>query len=341
MKIASGFVYTIMMSIFILVSQINPLDYSFVGETIQVSGASMPISMYFIIFAPISYLLLGTFFGVLTKRRIRISTDGLAFNDETRNLTEFRSVYQEGSESSNELAGNLTSYHAWTSFLIVTTILAVSVILIFPLIIIPPPLITIYLTISCGFLYPIGYYLIKKASPILSSMLNNPLLQPLTKYLRIEDVLQNLEECQYVDNIIVKYRHAESDVLNLIDDVQVFIVTNTMPILEIEVSLESIQIIGLELIFTLGERSKSQKEEIITVDGIDALLTVKDTGMNTIVTISSSMDKLGYRLAPENAKMDCKLLETLLIELTQHISELKETLGISFHDVSDVAKEVI
>ena len=323
------------MSIFLLVSLIDPLVFSLEGATYQYHGASVPNSLIPIILAPISFFLLGTFFGVLTKRRIRISTDRFAFNDETRILKEFGSVYHEGSETSNELAGKLASYSAWTSSLVVSVFLA------FPLLILPPLLIGLSLTALGVFLYPIGYYLIKRASPILSSMFNNPLHQHLTKHLRIEDVLQNFEECQYVGNIIVKYRYAESDVLNLIDDVHVFLVTKTIPILEIEVSLESIRKVGLELIFTLSERSLSQKEEIITVDGMDALLKVKNTGMNTVVTISSLMDILRYGLASGNAKMNCKLLEKLLIELTQHISELKETLGISFHDVSDVAKEVI
>ena len=160
MKIASVFTYLILMSVFFLVSLIDPLAFSFGGVTITVRGTAIPISILFITFAPISSLLLGTFFGVLTKRCIRIIPDGASFNDETRNLTESDSEYHEGSETSKELAGDPTAYRAWISFIVV------SLIIVLPLNIIPPLLVGFSLTITCGFLYPIGYYLMKKAEPI-------------------------------------------------------------------------------------------------------------------------------------------------------------------------------
>lgn len=160
MKIASAISYLILMSIFFLVSLFDPLAFSFEGVTVYVRGTAMPISILFITYTPIASFLLGTFFGVLTKRCIRIFPDGASFNDETRNLAESDSEYHEGSETSKDLAGNPASYRAWTSFIVVSLIIAL------PLNIIPPLLIGLSLTISCGFLYPIGYYLIKKAEPI-------------------------------------------------------------------------------------------------------------------------------------------------------------------------------
>ena len=112
MKIASIFTYLILMFIFFLVSLIDPLAFSFGGVTVYVRGTAVPISILFITFAPITSLLLGTIFGVLTKRCIRIFPDGASFNDETRNLAESDSEYHKGSETSRDLAGNPASYRA-------------------------------------------------------------------------------------------------------------------------------------------------------------------------------------------------------------------------------------
>ena len=296
------------MFIFLFVGLSIPPEFSYIENDFLLFG---------LILEPFASVLLGSLLGFLTKSRIRISTDGLVFNEESRGLAKFGSVYYEGSKTSNELVGHPPSMCTLILFItIAPTSLALAMV---PF---TPSLAGIFLAVSCGFLYPVGYHLTKRGSPIRTSMVKNPIIQQLTKYLDVETALETFMKCQYVTDVLIKYRHAESELLNLIDDVRVFIVTKTNPILEIEVTLENIQNIGLELTLVLDKRLIVQKEEHIPIDGADALLTMKDTGMNTVISITYLMNRFSARLALGSAKKNCKLLEALLLELTKHIPEL-------------------
>jgi len=307
-KLASIFVYVVMMFLFFFIALGIPPEDTYFED---------PLLLIVLLIQPFAAFLLGSFLGFITKRSIRISTDRLVFNEETRSITKFGSVYYEGSDTASELVGHIPSACTWILFLLSP------IVLVFPLFSTTPFIAGMILAISCGFLYPVGYILFKRAAAIRTGMVKNPLHFRLTKYLTVDNALHTLLECQYVEDVIVKYRRAESELLNLIDNIHVFIVTKTNPVLEIEVTLEKIQNIGLELTSTLEERLTSQqKEETIKVDGTDALLTVKDTGMATLISISYDMNRFSERLALGSAKRNCALLEAILQELTQHISEL-------------------
>ncbi|MHA1481286.1 MAG: hypothetical protein ACTSQZ_07680, partial [Candidatus Thorarchaeota archaeon] len=244
-KLAAIFVYVVMMFMFIFIALgIPPEDVYFED----------PLILFVLIIVPIASFLIGSLLGFLTKSRIRISTDRMEFNEETRSITKFGSVYYEGSEIANELIGHMPSACTWILFLLSPIVLVV------PLFSASPFIAAIIVTISCGLLYPVGYHLFRRASAIRTGMVGNPLLFRLTKYLTVDNALHTLLECQYVDDVIVKYRRAQSDLLNLIDDVHVFIVTKTDPVLEIEVTLEKIQNIGLELTISLEERLKTKQK---------------------------------------------------------------------------------
>ena len=307
-KIASIFVYAIMMLLFLFVALGIPPESTYIED----------VNLLFIlVMEPFAAVVLGSILGFITKYRVRISTDGLVFNDETRRLSEFGSAYFEGSETSIKLGGYLPSGCAWIIF-IASVPTSLDLILVFT----TPFIAGIVFTVACGFLYYVGYRLTKSAAPIRTHMVKNPIYQRLTKFISVDQALDTFKQCQYSDHLIVKYRHAKGEILNLIDDVHVFIITTTDPVLEIEVTLENIAKIGLELTATFEERIASQKEETIKVDGTDAILTVKDTGMNTLVSISYDMNRFSERLALGSAKKNCNLLEALLHELKQHISEL-------------------
>ncbi|MHA1638161.1 MAG: hypothetical protein ACTSUO_06710 [Candidatus Thorarchaeota archaeon] len=308
-KLTTIFVYVLMVFSFLFVALGIPPEYSFIENEIL---------LLVLVMEPFVAVLIGSLLGFLTKRSVRISTDRLVFNEETKRLSEFGSVYFEGSDTSLELGGYLPSGITWIIFL-VTVPTTLDILLIFT----TPFLAGMVSTISCGFLYFFGYHLIKSASPIRTHMVNNPIYKSLTKYITVQDALDTFKECQYADHLIVKYRHAKGEVLNLIDDVHVFIVTKSDPALEIEITLQNIQNIGLELSIALDSRSISQKKDNISVDRSDALLTVNDTGMNTVISVTYLMNRFSARLALGNATKNCKLLEALLFELADLVPELK------------------
>jgi hypothetical protein len=156
--------------------------------------------------------------------------------------------------------------------------------------------------------------------PIGNKMVRNPLNESIAKYLSKYQVLQWITECNLVSKIIVRYKIGKGQTLKVIDDIHVFAVISTEPMMEIEITIEHRDNFGLEYTYYLSEERVSRKKEIIDVAGKEAHLIVDEIDMNKYIQVRYEMGTLRAQFNIRTPESQCNLMHALIDEIAKYVS---------------------
>ncbi len=274
-----------------------------------------------IIFAPVGACLIGGFFGAMKKRATRINPDRLEFTEDTRTLDDFGQVYYEGDFETDALGGH-PAYACGLILIFVTSVFLGGGVL-FGIESVGPTIALLIEGIIVVVLYIVGFRFAFKAVSLKSTLVKNPLYYRITKYVDKSDVLERLERCDIVSSIIVKYKVGEGQTLKAIDDIHVFAVTSTEPVMEIEITIEKMENIGSEFTYYLSEGLGTRKDEIIDVAGKDTHLIVDEIDMNSFIRVRYDMNRMRARWNLQVPESLCDLMHGLVDEVSKYMSVTK------------------
>lgn len=288
------------------------------GLPTDLVGFQSSATVGMVIFCPFIGMILGSAFGFLRKRTIKINVDRLEFTERTETQEEFGTAYYEEGYSTGELGGSPCSGCIWFLVLVMTPFTGFVVLMSSSII---TNQVAIFLTVPLiAIFYIIGLKLGYNASPIKSKLVSNPTLIRITKYLTKSNVLWKMSQCELVASVIIKFKEGKGQTLKVIDEVRPILITSTEPPLEIEVTLEDMEDIGPEYTYYHTGSIVNQREEEIKVDGKDATLTVRDTGMGTMIRLRYEMNRIRARWALGTESELCVLLGALLEEVGKHVN---------------------
>ncbi len=283
--------------------------------------SNQPDVVLTIMFAPVGACLAGSLFGFLRKRAIRINPERLEFTEDVRTLDDFGKVYYEGDYETDVLGGH-PAYACGLILIFVTSIFLGGGVL-FGINGVGPTTSFLIEAIIVAVLYIVEFMFAFKAVPLKSRLVQNPLFYRITKYLDKSDVLKKLMRCDIVSSIIVKYKVGKGQTLKVVDDVHVFAVTSTEPVMEVEITIENMENIGPEYTYYISENLPSRKDEIIDVAGKDTHLIVDEFDMNSFIRVRYDMNKMRARLNLGTPKSLCYLMHGLVDEVSKYTSVTK------------------
>ena len=278
-------------------------------------------AMLAIILAPVSACIIGGIFGAMKKRATRINPDRLEFTEDIRPLDDFGQVYYEGDFETYVLGGH-PAYGCGLILIFITSVLVGGGVL-FGIESVGPTIAFLIEGIVVVVLYIVGFRFAFKAVSLKSTLVKNPLYYRITKYVDKSDVLKKLERCDIVSSIIVKYKVGEGQTLKAIDDIHVFAITSTEPVMEIEITIEKMENIGPEYTYYLSEGLSVRKDEIIDVAGKDTHLIVDEIDMNSFIRVRYDMNRMRARWNLSTPKSLCDLMHGLVDEVSKYVSVTK------------------
>lgn len=280
-----------------------------------------PEVMLMIVFAPVGACLIGGFFGSMKKRATRINPDRLEFTEDIRTLDDFGQVYYEGDFETDVLGGH-PAYGCGLMIIFITSVFLGGGVL-FGIESVGPTIAFLIEGIIVVVLYIVGFRFAFKAISMRSTLVKNPLFYRITKYVDKSDVLKKLERCDIVSSIIVKYRVGEGQTLKAIDDIHVFAVTSTEPVMEIEITIEKMENIGAEYTYYFSEGLGTRRDEIIDVVGKDTHLIVDEIDMNSFIRVRYDMNRIRVRWNLQVPESLCDLMHGLVDEISKYMSVTK------------------
>ncbi|MGY5871600.1 MAG: hypothetical protein RTV72_05090 [Candidatus Thorarchaeota archaeon] len=283
--------------------------------------------LYFIVgLGPVGVCLLGSLFGILRKRSTKVNPDRLEFTEDVRNLEDFEKVYHEDDFQTRELGGHPPCGCGWV--FIVLFSFGIGIIVTFSMsgnqfstIQFNLGLVERFTVVALSaILYLLGFGSAFRAMPIENKMVRNPLYDSVAKYLSKYQVLQWITECDLVSKIIVRYKIGKGQTLKAIDDIHVFAVTSTEPVMEIEIAIESGENFGLEYTYYLSEGLGVQKDEIIDVAGKEAHLIIAEIDTKKYIQVRYEMETLRTRFNIRTPESQCNLMYALVDEVSKYMS---------------------
>ena len=307
--------------------------YSIIGFVVVVSFFMLQIvsilgeppyqleAMLAIIFAPVSACFIGGIFGAMKKRATRINPDRLEFTEDIRTLDDFGQVYYEGDFETDVLGGH-PAYGCGLLLIFITSACIGGGVLL-GIESFGPTIAFLIEGIIVVVLYIVGFRLAFKAVPMRNKLVTNPLFYRITKYLDKSDVLTKIARCNIVSSIIVKYKVGEGQTLKVIDDIHVFAVLSTEPVMEIEITIEKMENIGPEYTYYLSEGLGARKDEIIDIAGKDTHLIVDEIDMNSFIRVRYDMNRMRARWNLSTPKSLCDLMHGLVDEVSKYMSVTK------------------
>lgn len=274
-----------------------------------------------IIFAPVGACLTGTLFGALKKRATKINPDRLEFTEEVRSLDDFGNEYYEGDYETDVLGGH-PAYGCGLIFIFIIAVFLGGGVL-FGIDGIGPTIGFLIEAIIVAVLYIVGFKFGFKATPMTNKLVQNPLYHRITKYLDKSDVLKKITQCDIVSSIIVKYKVGTGQSLKVIDDIHVFAVTSTEPVMEIEITIKKMENIGPEYTYYLSKGLGTRRNEMIDVAGKEASLIVDEVDMNSFIRVRYDMNRIRARWNLGNPESLCDLMHGLVDEVSKYMSVIK------------------
>jgi hypothetical protein len=271
--------------------------------------------------SPMGAGILGSVFGALRKSAIRLNPDRLEFTDEVRKLDDFAKVYYEGDFKSQELGANPGYLCLWALSIIAG--LGIGMAMVFWMNTIGAFIGSIVMVSAVGIMYMAGVTFAYRGGYIPSKLVGNPLPVRITKYLTKQNVLNSINECDLVSEIIVRFKVGRGQSLKAVDDIHVMAVTSTEPVLEIEITIEKMENIGPEYTYYLTEGLSTRKEEKIDVDGKDTLLTVDEIDMKSFIRVRYDMNRMRARWNLGTPESLCDLMHALVDEISKYMSVTK------------------
>ena len=292
---------------------------------IQTIRIDIPIIQNAVLFlligvGPLCALILGSLFGALRKRRIKIDVTRLEFKEDTRELSEFGAVYYEGDFATEHLGGEVPWACGMFLLIIVAALFNFGLMFICDM---NPIIMSRSLFVLVIIFFPLGVHASYRATPIANNLVINPLYHRITKHFDIHDALNVMNNCEHTSRVIIKYRKGIGRDLKVIDDVHAFIITTTEPELEIEVNIADIANIGPDFTLHLPDATLNSKEEIIRVAGHDAMLTFNETGSSSTIELKYMMNRFRVRILLRSSKKVCALLTTLLQYAKEYVPEMR------------------
>ncbi len=278
--------------------------------------------LFFIVgLGPVGLCLLGSLFGILRKRATKVNPDRLEFTEDVRKLEDFGKVYHEDDFETGELGGHRPYGYGWAFTVLFSFVSGLVVVFSMSSIQFNLGLVEriIVVTLSAT-LYLAGVVTAFRAMPIGNKMVRNPLNESIAKYLSKYQVLQWITECDLVSKIIVRYKIGKGQTLKVIDDIHVFAVISTEPVMEIEITIENRDNFGLEYTYYLSDERVSQKEEIIDVAGKEAHLIVDEIDMNKYIQVRYEMGTLRAQFNIRTPESQCNLMHALVDEVAKYVS---------------------
>ncbi len=280
-----------------------------------------PDLMLFVILVPVGACVIGGIFGAMKKRATKISPDRLEFREEVRTLDDFGQVYYEGDYETDVLGGHPAYGCGLILILVISVLLGGGV--LFGIGSVGPTVAFLIEGIIVAALYIVGFRFAFKAVPMKSKLVNNPLYYRITKYLDKSDVLEKVARCDIVSSIIVKYKVGEGQTLKAIDDIHVFAVTSTEPVMEIEITIEKMENIGPEYTYYHSKGLGTRKDEMIDVAGKEASLIVDEVDMNSFIRVRYDMNRIRARWNLSTPKSLCDLMHGLVDEVSKYVPVTK------------------
>lgn len=283
--------------------------------------------LYFIVgLGPVGVCLLGSLFGILRKRSTKVNPDRLEFTEDVRNLEDFEKVYHEGDFQTKELGGHPPCGCGWAFIVLFSFGIGMIVTISmsgnqFNTIQFNLGLVERFTVVALSaILYLLGFGTAFRAMPIKNIMVRNPLYDNVAKYLSKYQVLQWITECDLVSKIIVRYKIGKGQTLKIVDDIHVFAVTSTEPMMEIEIAIENLENFGLEYTYYLSEELVPRKEEIIDIAGKEAHLIVDEIDMKKYIQVRYKMETLRSRFNIRTPESQCNLMHALVDEIAKYVS---------------------
>ena len=243
--------------------------------------------------SPMGACILGSVFGALRKMAIKLNPDRLEFTDEVRKLDDFGKVYYEGDFKSKGLGGDPGYMCFWA--LSIITGLIIGMMMVFWMDAIGAFIGSIVMVSMVGIMYMAGVTLAYRGGYIPSKLVGNPLPVRITKYLTKQNVLNSINECDLVSEIIVRFKVGEGQSLKAVDDIHVMAVTSTEPVMEIEITIEKMENIGPEYTYYFPEGVSTRKEERIDVNGKETILTIDEIDMKSFIRVRYDMNRMRAR----------------------------------------------
>ncbi len=278
--------------------------------------------LFFIVgLGPVGLCLLGSLFGILRKRSIKVNPDRLEFTEDVRKLEDFEKVYQEDDFATGELGGHRPYGCGWAFTVLFSLVTGLVPAFAMSMNQLNLGLVEriIVVTLSAT-LYLVGFVTAFRAMPIGNNMVRNPLNESFAKYLSKWQVLQWITECDLVSKIIVRYKIGKGQTLKIIDDIHVFAVTATEPKMEIEITIENRDNFGLEYTYYLSEGLGTRKDEIIDVAGKEAHLIVDEIDKNKYIQVRYEMGTLRAQFNIRTPESQCNLMHALVDEVAKYVS---------------------
>jgi len=267
-------------------------------------------------FSPLAAMLIGSFIGYMKKRTTKINTELLEFTEETREIDDFGKVYFEGDTETPELGGHPAYTCGWVIILIMSPFLGFGI--LFGMDVVEPIIGSIIEMLLAAILYSAGFVFAFKSASMTSKLVRNPLYFRITKYVTKMDVLLSMMQCDLVSSVIVKYRVGKGQSLKTVDNIRVFLVTSTDPALEVEVTINKMENIGPEYTYHFVESNASRYSNSINVSGKDAILTIDEVDMRSIIKIRYDMNRVRARWNLATPSSLCDLIHALLDEVKKH-----------------------
>lgn len=274
-----------------------------------------------IILAPVGACIIGGIFGAMKKSATKINPNRLELAEDVRPLDDFGQVYYEGDYETDVLGGH-PAYGCGLIFIFIASIFIGGGVL-FGIGIVGPTIAVLIEGIIVAVYYIIGFRFTFKAIPIRSKLVKNPLFHRITKYLDKSDVLRKIARCNIVSSIIVKYKVGEGQTLKVIDDIHVFAVISTEPVMEIEITIEKMENIGPEYTYYFSEGLGTRRDEIIDVAGKDTHLIVDEIDMNSFIRVRYDMNRMRARWNLGTPESLCDLMHGLVDEVSKYMSVTK------------------
>lgn len=283
--------------------------------------SDQPDVVLIIIFAPAGACLTGSLFGVLRKRATRINPDRLEFAEDVRTEDDFGQVYYEGDYETDVLGGHPA--YGCGLILIFGAAVFLGGGMLFGIDGVGPTIGFLTEVIIVAVLYIVGFRFAYMGVPMANRLVSNPLYYKITEYLDKSDVLKNIERCDIVSSIIVRYKVGTGQTLKVVDDIHVFAVTSTEPSLEVEITIEKMENIGPEYTYYLSEGLPSRKQEIIDVAGKETHLIVDEIDMKSFIQVRYDMNRIRARWNLGNPESLCDLMHALVDEVSKYMSVTK------------------
>lgn len=272
-------------------------------------------------FTPMAACLLGSLFGALRKMATKINPDRLEFTTDVRNLDDFGKVYFEGDFRTGDLGGNPAYMCGWALSVIVS--LAIGFMILFGMDTIGSLIGSVAEVSVVGIMYIAGVYFAYRGGYIRSNLVKDPLHFRITKYLTKYNVLHSIRECDLVSEIIVRYSVGKGQTLKVVDDIHVYAVTSTDPVMEVEITIEKMENIGPEYTYYLPEGQSTRKEERIDVDGKETILIVDEIDMKSFIRVRYDMNRMRARWNLGTDESLCDLMHALVDEVSKYMSVTK------------------